>query len=139
MRQMPAPSWLICRRRSIPSRRSKKLLAGVIQSRLGPRPIATIGGLLFSSGLLFASFTQSLTMLYLTWGVMVGIGLGFGYLIPITVGSKWFPDHRGLVSGLAIGIASQLGGDGAQHSRRDAGGQSAVDADGLPGDVAACV
>jgi OFA family oxalate/formate antiporter-like MFS transporter len=80
------------------------LLAGVIQSRLGPRPIATIGGVLFSSGLLLASFTQSLSMLYLTWGVMVGIGLGFGYLTPITVGSKWFPDHRGLVNGLAIGI-----------------------------------
>jgi OFA family oxalate/formate antiporter-like MFS transporter len=43
-------------------------------------------------------------MLYLTWGVMVGIGLGFGYLAPITVGSKWFPNHRGLVNGLAIGI-----------------------------------
>ena len=80
------------------------LLAGVIQSRLGPRPIATIGGLLFSSGLLMASFTHSLLTLYLTWGVMVGIGLGFGYLAPITVGSKWFPDHRGLVNGLAIGI-----------------------------------
>jgi len=35
---------------------------------------------------------------------MVGIGLGFGYLAPITVGSKWFPHHRGLVNGLAIGI-----------------------------------
>jgi OFA family oxalate/formate antiporter-like MFS transporter len=80
------------------------LLAGVIQSRLGPRPIAMIGGLLFSSGLLMASFTTSLLMLYLTWGVMVGIGLGFGYLTPITVGSKWFPDHRGLVNGLAIAI-----------------------------------
>jgi OFA family oxalate/formate antiporter-like MFS transporter len=80
------------------------LLAGVIQGRLGPRPIATIGGALFSSGLLLASWTQSLPMLYLTWGVMVGVGLGFGYLTPITVGSKWFPDHRGLVNGLAIGI-----------------------------------
>jgi len=80
------------------------LLAGVIQSRLGPRPIATIGGVMFSSGLLLASFTQSLSTLYWTWGVMVGIGLGFGYLTPITVGSKWFPDHRGLVNGLAIGI-----------------------------------
>jgi len=43
-------------------------------------------------------------MLYLTWGVMVGAGIGFGYLVPITVGSKWFPHHRGLVNGLAIGI-----------------------------------
>ena len=83
---------------------SSFLLAGVLQNRIGPRAVATIGGLLFSGGLFLASYTQSLTWLYLTWGVMVGIGLGFGYLAPITVGSKWFPNHRGLVNGLAIGI-----------------------------------
>jgi OFA family oxalate/formate antiporter-like MFS transporter len=80
------------------------VVAGLLQNRLGPRTVATIGGVLFSLGLLLASWTQSLTWLYLTWGVMVGTGLGFGYLAPITVGSKWFPDHRGLVNGLAIGI-----------------------------------
>ena len=80
------------------------MVAGLIQERVGPRTVATVGGLLFSFGLFLASFTQSLTMLYLTWGVMVGAGLGFGYLAPITVGSKWFPDQRGLVNGLAIGI-----------------------------------
>ena len=83
---------------------SSFLLAGMLQSRIGPRAVATIGGLLYSCGLLLASYTQSLTWLYLTWGVMVGVGLGFGYLAPITVGSKWFPNHRGLVNGLAIGI-----------------------------------
>ena len=83
---------------------SSFLLAGFLQNRIGPRAVATIGGLLYSAGLFLASYTQSLTMLYLTWGVMVGIGLGFGYLAPITVGSKWFPNHRGLVNGLAIGL-----------------------------------
>ncbi|MGH9144661.1 MAG: L-lactate MFS transporter [Vicinamibacterales bacterium] len=83
---------------------SSFLIAGMLQNRIGPRAVATIGGLLFSAGLFLASYTQSLTTLYLTWGVMVGIGLGFGYLAPITVGSKWFPNHRGLVNGLAIGI-----------------------------------
>jgi len=83
---------------------SSFLVAGMLQNRIGPRAVATIGGLLFSCGLFLASFTQSLTMLYLTWGVMVGMGLGFSYLAPITVGSKWFPNHRGLVNGLAIGI-----------------------------------
>jgi MFS transporter, OFA family, oxalate/formate antiporter len=80
------------------------VVAGLIQNRIGPRAVATIGGVLFSLGLLLASQTHSLTTLYLTWGVLVGAGLGFGYLAPITVGSKWFPDHRGLVNGLAIGI-----------------------------------
>jgi MFS transporter, OFA family, oxalate/formate antiporter len=83
---------------------SSFLVAGMLQDRIGPRAVATIGGLLYSGGLFLASYTQSLTMLYLTWGVMVGTGLGFGYLAPITVGSKWFPNHRGLVNGLAIGI-----------------------------------
>src|SRR3954454_13417962 len=83
---------------------SSFLIAGMLQNRIGPRAVATIGGLLYSTGLFLASYTQSLTTLYLTWGVMVGIGLGFGYLAPITVGSKWFPNHRGLVNGLAIGI-----------------------------------
>lgn len=80
------------------------VLAGTIQNRVGPRAVATFGGGMFSLGLLLASFTHSLGMLYVTWGAMVGTGLGFGYLPPITVGSKWFPDHRGLVNGLAIGI-----------------------------------
>jgi MFS transporter, OFA family, oxalate/formate antiporter len=80
------------------------LVAGFLQRRIGPRRIAAIGGALFTSGLLLASWTHSLPMLYLTWGVMVGAGIGFGYLPPITVGSKWFPHHRGLVNGVAIGI-----------------------------------
>ncbi len=80
------------------------VLAGFLQNRIGPRTVATIGGMMFSLGLFLASFTQSLPMLYLTWGLMIGTGIGFGYLVPITVGSKWFPQHRGLVNGLAIGI-----------------------------------
>lgn len=80
------------------------VLAGFLQRRIGPRTTSAIGGFLYCLGLLLASFTHSLTTLYLTWGLMVGAGIGFGYLAPITVGSKWFPHHRGLVNGLAIGI-----------------------------------
>jgi MFS transporter, OFA family, oxalate/formate antiporter len=80
------------------------LLAGIVQRRVGPRAAAFAGGLLFSAGLLLASWTQSLTWLYLTWGVMIGAGLGFGYSAPIAVGSRWFPDRLGIVNGLAIGI-----------------------------------
>jgi OFA family oxalate/formate antiporter-like MFS transporter len=80
------------------------LVAGFVQRRIGPQRVAAIGGFLFSLGLLLASWTQSLAMLYLTWGVLVGAGIGFGYLVPITVGSKWFPHHRGLVNGLSISI-----------------------------------
>jgi OFA family oxalate/formate antiporter-like MFS transporter len=80
------------------------LLAGYLQRRLGSRVISVIGGVFYCLGLFLASFVHSLPMLYLTWGLMVGVGTGFGYLPPITVGANWFPHHRGLVNGLAIGI-----------------------------------
>jgi MFS transporter, OFA family, oxalate/formate antiporter len=79
-------------------------VAGLVIGRVGAQKIAIFGGLCFSTGMLLASFATSLTTLYLTAGVLVGLGLGFGYLPPISVGFKWFPEARGLVSGLAVGI-----------------------------------
>jgi MFS transporter, OFA family, oxalate/formate antiporter len=79
------------------------VIAGFIQDRRGPRPVAVVGGLLFSLGFFLASYTRSLTMFYLTAGVIAGTGSGFGYVIPTSVGSKWFPDKRGLVIGLMVG------------------------------------
>jgi len=54
--------------------------------------------------MLLASFSQNLLELYLSAGLLLGVGLGFGYLPPLSVGFKWFPESRGLVSGLAVGI-----------------------------------
>jgi OFA family oxalate/formate antiporter-like MFS transporter len=79
-------------------------VAGTIIARVGSRAIAVIGGVCFSSGFLLASFAHSLPVMYLTAGVLVGLGLGFGYLVPLSVGFKWYPEARGLVSGLAVGI-----------------------------------
>ena len=79
------------------------VIAGFIQDRRGPRPVAVIGGVLFSLGFFLASYTSSLGMFYLTAGVIAGTGSGFGYVIPTSVGSKWFPDKRGLVIGLMVG------------------------------------
>jgi MFS transporter, OFA family, oxalate/formate antiporter len=79
------------------------VIAGFIQDRRGPRPVAVVGGLLFSLGFFLASFTESLTWFYLTAGVIAGTGSGFGYVVPTSVGSKWFPDKRGLVIGLMVG------------------------------------
>ena len=79
------------------------VIAGFIQDRRGPRPVAMAGGLLFSLGFFLASYTRSLPMFYLTAGVIAGTGSGFGYVIPTSVGSKWFPDKRGLVIGLMVG------------------------------------
>lgn len=79
-------------------------VAGTLIGRFGARNIALFGGLCFSSGMFLASFAHSLPMLYLTAGLLVGVGLGFGYLPPLYVGFKWYPEARGLVSGLAIGV-----------------------------------
>ena len=79
------------------------VIAGFIQDRRGPRPVAVVGGVLFSLGFFLASFTESLTWFYLTAGVIAGTGSGFGYVVPTSVGSKWFPDKRGLVIGLMVG------------------------------------
>lgn len=79
------------------------VVAGRIQDRKGPRICAAIGGLLVSAGFILSSFTSSLLFLYISFGVIVGLGNGFGYSTPMPVGSKWFPDKRGLVVGLMVG------------------------------------
>jgi MFS transporter, OFA family, oxalate/formate antiporter len=79
------------------------IFAGRLQDRKGPRICALLGGLLVSAGFVLASFTSSLAMLYVFYGVIVGIGNGFGYSTPMPVASKWFPDRRGLVVGLMVG------------------------------------
>ncbi len=79
------------------------IAAGRLQDLKGPKICAFLGGILVSVGFLLASFTTSLLTLYIFFGVIVGIGNGFGYSTPMPVGSKWFPDKRGLIVGLMVG------------------------------------
>jgi MFS transporter, OFA family, oxalate/formate antiporter len=77
---------------------------GLWLNRKGPRIVALTGGLLYGAGVFLASFSDHyLWWLYLTYGVIGGIGLGFGYIVPIAVLVKWFPDRRGLITGIAVG------------------------------------
>jgi OFA family oxalate/formate antiporter-like MFS transporter len=78
------------------------IFAGRMQDVRGPRLCAFLGAVLVSLGFFLASFTASLTYLYLIFAV-VGAGNGFGYATPMPVASKWFPDKRGLVVGLMVG------------------------------------
>lgn len=82
---------------------SAYIFAGMLYDTKGPRVVAVIGGLFFSAGFLLASAINSLTSFYLTLGLSLGIGNGFGYVIPTSVASKWFPDKRGLLIGLMVG------------------------------------
>ncbi len=79
------------------------VIAGRLHAVIGFRPLAAIGGVLFSLGFFLASFTSSLTVLYLAYGLIAGAGNGIGYSIAIPVVSKWFPDKRGLAIGIAVG------------------------------------
>jgi OFA family oxalate/formate antiporter-like MFS transporter len=76
---------------------------GLWLNRKGPRVVALTGGALYGLGVFLASFSHHLWWLYLSYGVIGGIGLGFGYIVPVAVLVKWFPDRRGLITGIAVG------------------------------------
>jgi OFA family oxalate/formate antiporter-like MFS transporter len=78
------------------------ILAGRLQDRLGPFKISLVGCILLTVGFLLSARTTSLGYLIFTFGILVGIGNGFGYATPIPVMAKWFPDKRGLAVGLAV-------------------------------------
>ena len=77
---------------------------GLWLNKKGPRVVALTGGFLYGLGVFLASFSaDKLWWLYLSYGLIGGIGLGFGYIVPVAVLVKWFPDKRGLITGIAVG------------------------------------
>ena len=81
-------------------------LGGRIQDRVGPRPVVLAGGVLYSLGVVLASLVErpdQLWLLVLTYGLIAGVGIGTGYIVPIAMLVKWFPDKRGLITGIAVG------------------------------------
>ena len=79
------------------------IVAGRLQDKFGPFWVSLTGGVLVSLGFFLCAFTHSLTYLFVCFGVIGGLGNGFGYATPIPVMAKWFPDKRGLAVGLAVG------------------------------------
>jgi MFS transporter, OFA family, oxalate/formate antiporter len=79
-------------------------VGGLWLNRKGPRVVGVTGGALYGLGVFLASFSaHKLWWLYLSYGLIGGIGLGFGYIVPVAVLVKWFPDRRGLITGVAVG------------------------------------
>ena len=77
--------------------------AGKILQRYGARLTATVGALLFAAGYLTASFSQgSFVPLFVGLSLVTGAGIGFGYICPLTVSMQWFPDKKGLVTGVSV-------------------------------------
>ena len=75
---------------------------GLWMKRSGPRPVALAAAVLYGLGTMLTGSAHSLTALYLTYGVLGGAGLGLGYIVPIATLVKWFPDKRGMITGLAV-------------------------------------
>jgi len=76
---------------------------GYLNNRFGPRVIATIGGILYGLGVILAAFAApNIFILYLTFGIIGGIGIGLGYIVALAMLIKWFPDRRGFITGLAV-------------------------------------
>src|ERR1700754_1050558 len=68
---------------------------GLWLNRVGPRIVALTGGILYGLGVFLASFSANrLWWLYLSYGLLGGIGLGLGYIFTVAVLVMWFPVHR---------------------------------------------
>uniref|UniRef100_UPI00261772CA L-lactate MFS transporter n=1 Tax=Christiangramia sp. TaxID=1931228 RepID=UPI00261772CA len=80
-------------------------LFGRFVERSGPRKSAMLAAILFSLGQAgsgFAISMDSLTLFLLSYGLLSGLGLGIGYISPVSTLVKWFPDKRGLATGMAV-------------------------------------
>jgi OFA family oxalate/formate antiporter-like MFS transporter len=78
---------------------------GLNLSRFGPRRLAMAGGVLFGTGYLLGALALSIkspTLLFIGYGVIGGCGLGLGYVTPVATVARWFPDKKGLSTGLVI-------------------------------------
>lgn len=78
---------------------------GRLVEKFGPTLTGTVSAILYGSGIALTGLAvqnQQLWLLYASYGVIAGLGLGAGYVTPISTIIKWFPDRRGLATGLAI-------------------------------------
>jgi len=86
-----------------------------IHRRIGPRKASIFGGILFGSGWVLAKFGVSHFILTAAGiGVLGGVGVGIVYLVPVTTGLLWFPEHKGLVTGITV---AGFGGGAALFSQ----------------------
>jgi OFA family oxalate/formate antiporter-like MFS transporter len=77
-------------------------IGGRFQDKLGPKKVAMVGGVVYAVSYLIASVsTESIALMYVAYALL-GVGVGLGYSCPLAACIKWFPDKKGLVSGIAV-------------------------------------
>lgn len=78
--------------------------AGRLQDKIGPKWVATLGGLLIGAGCILASFLPSVPGLVFAFGILAGSGIGLGYASTTPAAVKWFaPEKKGLITGVVVG------------------------------------
>lgn len=80
------------------------LFSGRLVDTKGPGITLAIGGVLYGTGLILSSFVQTPGMIYITYGILTGAGVGFVYVCPLSTLIKWFPKNRGMITGLSVGV-----------------------------------
>ncbi|MFW9769733.1 MAG: OFA family MFS transporter [Candidatus Thorarchaeota archaeon] len=87
------------------------IFAGRWQDRVGPKMVASVGGVLLGAGYILAYFVDAVAgsdailgtiYLIITYGIIGGAGIGFAYVCPIAALVKWFPDKKGAITGIAV-------------------------------------
>ncbi|MBC8367577.1 OFA family MFS transporter [bacterium] len=80
------------------------VVAGRMMPKHGPRKLAILGGIVLGAGYLLAGLFggTSFWPIFIFVGIVGGTGIGLAYVVPIAVGMRWFPDKKGLITGLAV-------------------------------------
>jgi OFA family oxalate/formate antiporter-like MFS transporter len=78
------------------------IFAGKLQQQYGPKKVAILGAILIAIGVISSAVMTTLVGLLISYGIIFGMGIGFGYVCPIACANKWFPDKKGLINGIAV-------------------------------------
>lgn len=79
------------------------IFAGKLQQKYGPRNISLLGAAFIGVGTILSAFMEgNFWGLFITYGILYGMGIGFAYVCPIATAAAWFPDKKGMISGIAV-------------------------------------
>lgn len=77
-------------------------ISGKLVQKYSPRMLSIVGSIIVATGWILSSYATNIDFLYITYGVIAGIGVGIVYGLPIAVVARWFPDRKGLAVGITV-------------------------------------